>query len=76
MFDEHDVVHGLLDGEGGHGLAAVDLAGRRHDLGQAVVESVQVTSEVVLDLSVLVHLFLLFLLVTFEYVKKFFGRLL
>jgi hypothetical protein len=63
VFDEHDVVNGLLDGEGRERFVGVDLAGGAHDLGQAVVEAVEVTSEVVLSFAFLfAHLFFLFVL--------------
>ena len=48
MLDEHDVVNGLLDGEGGGGLGRLDVARRLHDVGQAVVEAVQVALELLL----------------------------
>ena len=48
MLDEHDVVNGLLDGEGGGGLRRLDVARRLHDVGQPVVEAVQVALELLL----------------------------
>ena len=48
MLDEHDVVNGLLDGEGGGGLGRLDVARRLHDVGQPVVEAVQVALELLL----------------------------
>jgi hypothetical protein len=63
VFDEHDVVNGLLDGEGRERFVGVDLAGGAHDLGEAVVEAVEVTSKVVLRFAFLfAHLFFLFVL--------------
>jgi hypothetical protein len=63
VFDEHDVVNGLLDGEGRERFVGVDLAGGAHDLGQPVVEAVEVTSKVVLRFAFLfAHLFFLFVL--------------
>ena len=61
VLDEHDVVNGLLDGEGRARLVGLDVARARHDLRQAVVEAVQVAAEVAtLDLPVFLgHLFLL-----------------
>ena len=65
MLDKHDVVHGLLDGEGGRGLGlGLQVAGGAHDLGQAVVQAVQVALEVALGLLLLLggNLFFLILI--------------
>ena len=51
MLDKHDVMHSLLDGEGGRGLGlGLQVAGGAHDLGQAVVQAVQVALEVALGI--------------------------